>query len=171
MPADRSRGEGMSSVTQRIKNIDQPYGGFVKPKEFSKIKFEDGCLLLEENLYAGTVATAVDYMTRYMMSGSAENAFQIPLMGARLAGETRKASTLVKQIQGLDERSIAAACKLVGYDICYRQGTAFFKGVDSLVPDEKTIRNILNMAGIFSILDYFDSKEEAVANFDRKEVS
>lgn len=35
----------------------------------------------------------------------------------------------------------------------------------------KTIRNILNMAGIFSILDYFDSKVEAVANFDRKEVS
>lgn len=35
----------------------------------------------------------------------------------------------------------------------------------------KTMRSILNMAGVFSIIDYFDTKEDAVANFDRKEVS
>ena len=35
----------------------------------------------------------------------------------------------------------------------------------------KTIRNILNMAGVFTIIDYFDTKEDAVENFNRKEVS
>ena len=31
----------MSSVTQRIKEIKQPYGGYIKPNEFEKIQFED----------------------------------------------------------------------------------------------------------------------------------
>lgn len=35
----------------------------------------------------------------------------------------------------------------------------------------KPIRNILNMAGVFSIIDYYDTKEEAVSNLGRKEVS
>ena len=35
----------------------------------------------------------------------------------------------------------------------------------------KTIRNILNMAGVFSVIDYYDTKEEAVAGLGRKEVS
>ena len=35
----------------------------------------------------------------------------------------------------------------------------------------KPVRNILNMAGVFSIIDYFDTKEEAVCSFSRKEVS
>lgn len=29
----------MSSVTQRIKEIKQPYGGYIKPNEFEKIQF------------------------------------------------------------------------------------------------------------------------------------
>ncbi len=32
----------------------------------------------------------------------------------------------------------------------------------------KNIRNILNMAGIFSIIDYYDTRKEAVAKFERK---
>lgn len=35
----------------------------------------------------------------------------------------------------------------------------------------KPVRNILNMAGVFSIIDYYDTKEEAVDSFKRKEVS
>ena len=33
------------------------------------------------------------------------------------------------------------------------------------------IRNILNMAGVFSIIDYMDSLEEAIEYLNRKEVS
>ena len=35
----------------------------------------------------------------------------------------------------------------------------------------QNIRNILNMAGVFSIIDYYSTKEEAVDHLNRKEVS
>ncbi len=35
----------------------------------------------------------------------------------------------------------------------------------------KTIRNILNMAGVFSVIDYYNSKEEAVQVLKGREVS
>lgn len=40
----------MASVTQRIKQIKQPYGGYLKPSEFKKIVFKDDEVLLEENI-------------------------------------------------------------------------------------------------------------------------
>lgn len=41
----------------------------------------------------------------------------------------------------------------------------------AIVGCSKAIRNILNMAGVFSIIDYYNTAEEAVEDFDRKEVS
>ena len=41
----------------------------------------------------------------------------------------------------------------------------------AIVACAKPVRNILNMAGVFSIIDYFDTKEAALMFFDRKEVS
>lgn len=41
----------------------------------------------------------------------------------------------------------------------------------AIVGCSKTVRNILNLAGVFSIIDYFDTREEALIYFDRKEVS
>lgn len=41
----------------------------------------------------------------------------------------------------------------------------------AIVCCSKTVRNIMNMAGVFSIVDYFDTREEAIVFFDRKEVS
>ena len=34
-----------------------------------------------------------------------------------------------------------------------------------------TVRKILNMAGVFSLVDYFDTRDEAVNYLNRKEVS
>ena len=44
-------------------------------------------------------------------------------------------------------------------------------GKIAISSSSKTIRNILNMAGVFSVIDYYDTKEEAVADLGRKEVS
>ena len=41
----------------------------------------------------------------------------------------------------------------------------------AIVSCSKAIRNILNMAGVFSLMDYYNTKEEAIAGLDRKEVS
>ena len=40
----------MSSVTNRIKQIKQPRGGYIKPSQFQKIVFNDKLTLYEENL-------------------------------------------------------------------------------------------------------------------------
>ena len=41
----------------------------------------------------------------------------------------------------------------------------------AIVCCSKPVRNIMNMAGVFSIIDYFDTREEALLFFGRKEVS
>ena len=40
----------MASVTQRIKQIKQPHGGYLKPSEFEKEEFIDNEILKEENM-------------------------------------------------------------------------------------------------------------------------
>ena len=39
------RGRCMASVTQRITKVQQPYGGYLSMKLFSKRQFDDGCYL------------------------------------------------------------------------------------------------------------------------------
>ena len=41
----------------------------------------------------------------------------------------------------------------------------------AIVCCSKPVRSIMNMAGVFSIIDYFDTREEALLFFGRKEVS
>ena len=41
----------------------------------------------------------------------------------------------------------------------------------AIVCCSKTVRSIMNMSGVFSIIDYFDTREEALLFFGRKEVS
>lgn len=133
----------MKSVTQRIKEIKQPTGGYINPKEFKIIKLEDQIELNnEENINPGLVGLAVDYMTRFMNNNDKENAFKISLMGALEINELKKAQRLLENIVGLDNQSIINACKLCGYDVCYRAGIAYFKNVDEINPDENTIFNI-----------------------------
>lgn len=133
----------MQSVTQRIKEVKQPAGGYINPKDFETIELEDQIELnSEENINPGLVGLAVDYMTRFMSNGNIEEAFKISLMGAQKINEIKKAQKLLDNITGLDNESIINACKLCGYDVCYRAGTAYFKNVDEINPDENTIYNI-----------------------------
>lgn len=133
----------MKSVTQRIREIKQPTGGYISPKDFEIIELEDKIELNnEENINPGLVGLAVDYMTRFMSNGDKEESFKISLMGAQKVNETKKAQKLLDAINGLDNESIINACKLSGYDVCYRAGTAYFKSVDDIKPDENTIFNI-----------------------------
>lgn len=145
----------MKSVTQRIKEINQPTGGYINPKLFEIITFEDDKILYEEeNINSGLVGTVVDYMTRYLNSGDIEEAFKISLLGANKINESKKAYKLLENINGLTNKSIINACKLCGYDVCYRAGTEYFKNVDEINPDEKTIFNIQTM--IRRSISFFD---------------
>ena len=132
----------MTSVTQRIKQITQPRGGYLKPSEFEKKEFIDNEILKEENIHSSLVGLAVDYLTRLMLGISPKEAFKISLLGASIIGEERKAYDLLKSIKGIDNLSIYYACKLVGYDVCFRAGPIGYKEIDEIEADANTINNI-----------------------------
>lgn len=54
----------------------------------------------------------------------------------------KNAKKLLENIKDLGDDSINAACKLVGYDVCFRAGIQGYKPVDEINPDDNTIDNI-----------------------------
>jgi hypothetical protein len=136
----------VATVTQRIKQIKQPRGGYINPKEFNTICLNDGINLNEEeNIHSILVGIAVDYLTRYMTGTPKEEAFKISIKGAAKVEEFIYAFELLDEISGLDDKSISNACKLVGYDVCYRSGIMGYKPVQGIVPNDATISNIRTM--------------------------
>lgn len=132
------------SVTQRIKQIKQPRGGYLNPKTMEITRMGEGMDALnpEENIHATLVGLTVDYLTRFMSGSSAEDAFSISRMGAECIGEGKTAQKLITEIKGLDDASVANAVKLTGYDVCYRAGIAGYQPIDKINPDHATAENI-----------------------------
>ena len=142
----------MASVTGRIRKIEQPYGGYLKSSEFDTCVINDGIILNEkENVHGSIIGMAVDYLTRYCIKGDAMSAFMISLFGANNAenygikGANEIANSLLAGIKGIDDNSIINACKLVTFDVWYRNPGAAF-GVKNTYketnPDIATIQNI-----------------------------
>lgn len=142
----------MYSVTKRVEMIKQPRGGYLKTGLFVKEEYNDGVILNgNENVDPSIVGLAVDYLTRYMSGGSAEEAFGISLLGAECLDtfrgtklEENKARGYIKQIDELKDESIIAACNLARYDVCFRASCDDYKN-NVLIPDEYAISNIRNM--------------------------
>ena len=145
----------MYSVTKRIGMIKQPRGGYINKKNLTVIQFDDGITLNEgENIHASLVGLAVDYMTRFMMGAEREEAFSISLKGAMtldlFTGDKKQSSMknavkLLANIEGLDKKSITNACKLAGYDVCFRAGIMGYRPVEEINPEADTIENIMIM--------------------------
>lgn len=148
----------MYSVTKRISMVKQPYGGYLNKKQFDITTIDDEKILNEtENIHASLIGLAVDYLTRFMMGTTVEKAFKISLQGAMcldlfLNSATDKrglalknAKKLLKGIKGLDDESVSNACKLVGYDVCFRAGIIGYKPVEEINPDSDTTENIVIM--------------------------
>lgn len=142
----------MSSVTGRISAIKQPRGGYIKPSEFEAIVIDDSITLnAEENVHGSIVGMVVDYLTRYLMGADIVEAFRISLHGAEVAEKVNGvkkaitiAETLLHGINGLDDNSVINACKLVTFDVWYRNpfGAMMAKGYNETNPDKATIENI-----------------------------
>lgn len=136
----------MTSVTKRISQIKQPRGGFLPIKIFSVTELSDGKeLSTQENIAPNLIGLCVDYLSRFMCGSAKEQAFEISLRGASLVGEDLQAQKFLSKITGLDDSSIANACKLVGFDVIYRAGRAFYKPVEEIDPDDQTLANIRTM--------------------------
>lgn len=142
----------MSSVTKRISEIKQPRGGYIKPSQFSVHKMDDECILNEsENVHASIIGMTVDYLTRYAMGAELLDAFKISCMGAKVAEEMfqqknamKTASKLLSDIKRIDEKAVINACKLVTYDVWFRNpmDAIMAKGADETNPDNATVQNI-----------------------------
>lgn len=144
----------MSNVTKRISAITQPRGGYIKPSEFETISLTDNITIYdEENIHGSITGLAVDYLTSLVMGTNANEAFKISLLGATSAekfGQNNSLATankLLIDIKGIDDISIINACKLVTFDVWYRNpmGAAFTKGHKETYPDKTTIHNIQTM--------------------------
>lgn len=134
----------MATVTSRVKSIKQPRGGYLPISFFKEIKLDDKHELnANENVHPTLIGTAVDYLTRYMISNDKKQAFSISLKGARNAGLDLEAKMFLSMIKGLGRDSITSALNLVQFDQFYRTS---FSGDDlcleEILPNIETINNI-----------------------------
>ena len=136
----------MASVTTRTKEIKQPRGGYLNIKDFEVLDLDDGKILYEnENMNPSTVGIVVDYLSRFMLTHDLVEAFKISLYGATLVNKVEEAAYLLSQVEGLDDKSIIAACKMASFDIAFRVSPASFSGYYHINPNEQTIKNIRTM--------------------------
>lgn len=133
----------MSSVTQRIKEIRQPRGGYINPKDFSVVHIDDGNILNPiENIHPTTIGCAVDYLTRFVLTNDLFSSFKVSILGAAMAGEMTIAQQLLSRITGTDDKSIMSVCQLVQYDQVARAGILFKMDFSRNIPNKETIENI-----------------------------
>lgn len=138
----------MCSVTRRIDKIKQPWGGYIRPKEFETIVLDGGGideLNPVENVSPSLVGMAVDYLTRFMSGTSAIGAFKISEMGSRVVQRKELFDQLLSNVNGLDDDSISAAVKLSGFDSAYRAGVMAYRPVQNINPSSDTVENIRAM--------------------------
>lgn len=139
----------MPSVTQRIKDVRQPRGGYLSPKNFHCTDYDDGIILNEENISPITMGLAIDYMTRVELSKEkVKDIFIVSIHGASVLGEEelRDVFSLMKKVKkGMSEETIKAVIQLSHYDTAYRAGKHTYKKDRIIEPDDKTIENIITM--------------------------
>ena len=141
----------MASVTQRIKQITQPRGGYVPPARMTPTPLSDDhpepLKTSDEKFSPTLMGLAVDYMSRLGRGNPPTSAFGTSLMGAYLLGpeEFDRAADLIGRIKGLDHDSLVAACRLTGYDVVSRNGGVGFKPVEQINPSTVATDHIATM--------------------------
>ena len=85
----------------------------------------------------------VDYLTRFQVTGNLEEAFDIPILGAKILfhnyGIRNNFIECLKLLELVKAGDISSAVQLTTYDDVYRAGITY---IQKLSPDEATIENI-----------------------------
>lgn len=161
----------LGSVTHRISEVKQPYGGYVNPNKFDVTHLINDEELYEfENVHSSVVGLVVDYMTRFMTCHDVYDAFAISVRGFIIAERNGFADAVaigksfIEKIKGLDDESIINACKLVTFDVWRRHTdiAATCKTYADTNPDAQTINNIRIM--IKRSLVFFEKYGPVVEN-------
>lgn len=159
----------MASVTSRIKEIKQPRGGYIRPSEFKSIVIDDGITLNEfENIHSSIIGLTVDYLTRFLLGTKIKDAFKISFQGAEIAEKfgiknaKKIAKKLSKDINSINDSSVINACKLVTFDVWFRNpvGAILSKKYNDTNPDRPTIENIQTL--VKRSLAFFDTYGDVV---------
>lgn len=155
----------MTTVTERIKEIKQPRGGYLPLRNFTVTDMDEiGEVTSPENIRANLVGIAVDYLTRFTTYGDSVSAFEISLHGAHLIQDETTALNLLRHLDGLTDDSIRAACQLVGYDVVYRADPSRYKPVQDINPNQNTINNIRKM--VQRMINFLESNPPVMEGFD-----
>ena len=153
----------MSSVTDRIKQVKQPRGGYVKPSQLHKTVLDDGKTLhMSNSVHASITGMAVDYLSRLMRGSSVDEAFCVSVMGAGMAeklgmrGAKQECVGYLAQVKGLDDRFIVCTCKACAFDVWFRNpmtATMSKTPVDTM-PDNYAVEDIRTL--VERSLAFFD---------------
>ena len=130
------------TVTQRIKAIQQPAGGYIPVSAMCVKQYRDNFFLnSRENISANYVGLAVDYLTRFRVTDNVEEAFDIPILGVKILfhyyGMREEFLHCLKLLESVKAGDISSAVQLTAYDDVYRAGII---ELPKLLPDEATLR-------------------------------
>lgn len=144
----------MVSVTQRIKAVKQPRGGYINPRTLDVVQRDDGLTLhTDENIHASLTGAVVDYLSRVAGGTLPGDAFKVSLAGASIldaAGvpaleRAKMALAALTPGELPDDESVTAACELASYDVALRAGPGMYNPDSKTAPNEATIENIQTM--------------------------
>ena len=97
----------------------------------------------KENIPANYAGLAVDYLTRFRLTGNVQEAFGISILGAKILfhnyGMRKEFMHCLELLELVKAGDISAAVQLTTYDIVYRAGII---DLPNLSPDAATIGNI-----------------------------
>lgn len=159
-----------ASVTAILEALKQPKGGFLPLKDFDSKTYPDNLTVVGEyGISPALVGLAVDYGTRIALGGDVEKAFDVALVGAGIVGAMKEAEELLAQIDPValqsgspDEQSIAALCKLSGFDSAFRAGAKAYRPVSEINPGAQTVADIGNL--ILRTKAFFEEQEAPVVS-------
>ena len=138
------------TVASRVTFVTQPYKGFLPKEAFIyKAYTDEESLVKVISALSRLQGLAVDYLARYMLTGNKENAFRYPIEGLLELAEKMNSKevlfygkNLLEKIKGLDDESIEAAVRFVGYELVYRAGENAYTDVKLIVVNQDLIQNI-----------------------------
>lgn len=135
------------AVTQRIKSIRQPRGGYIPPSALACEVLSGGeDLAPQESVSPALTGTAVDSLTRFMTGTPLEEAYRISFLGADAVWEQFTAEELVFSIdESLDDYAVECAIRASGFDSAYRAGYSAYRPVLDIEVNADSIRNVREM--------------------------
>lgn len=143
------------TVVGAVKAAKQPRGGYLPVKSFraSDIGLPESLSgpvdINLENVHSSLVGLAVDYLTRFCLTGDFLHAFDIPLKGAKIASQCGDKGALafcdkimdnfLRPRCSLNARAMLSLF-LAQYDVWYRQGHGGYRPMPN--PTDETIAHV-----------------------------